>query len=219
MNFPTRPSGGNNWRSLTMSFRSKDAHAAVINAVKQGILKPAKNLFCVDCGKPAHSYDHRDYTKHLDVAPVCRKCNCVRGTGYPHLATKKEYNYWLNETKKWYLSKGKNKTAVIRHRITTNPLLARIEAVHVNTKARKPKSAEFYKTWVEAHARLVELFESRRSEFGVQLPSNIMDMILAMSEKKSLEDESCNGAETWYYHKLNPRNWVSVRIYSRILRD
>lgn len=36
---------------------------------------------CVDCGKPAKQYDHRDYSKPLDVDPVCRGCNVKRGEG------------------------------------------------------------------------------------------------------------------------------------------
>ena len=38
---------------------------------------------CVDCGKPAHSYDHRDYEKPLDVEPVCRSCNRRRPRAEP----------------------------------------------------------------------------------------------------------------------------------------
>lgn len=40
---------------------------------------------CVDCGKRAQVYDHRDYTKPLDVVPVCRGCNNKRGPGYPYI--------------------------------------------------------------------------------------------------------------------------------------
>ena len=36
-------------------------------------------IACVDCGKRATDYDHRDYSKPLDVVPVCRKCNDARG--------------------------------------------------------------------------------------------------------------------------------------------
>ena len=48
-------------------------------AIKKGILPPPSTLNCVDCGYPAHSYDHRDYSKPLDVEPVCRSCNKIRG--------------------------------------------------------------------------------------------------------------------------------------------
>ena len=36
-------------------------------------------IACVDCGKPARLYDHRDYLKPLVVFPVCHKCNGKRG--------------------------------------------------------------------------------------------------------------------------------------------
>jgi len=39
---------------------------------------------CVDCGKPAQGYDHRDYRKPLDVDPVCNPCNRTRGTALPY---------------------------------------------------------------------------------------------------------------------------------------
>ena len=56
---------------------------AVKKAVKDGLLAPVKTLFCVDCGKPAECYDHRDYNKPIDVVPVCRKCNFQRGSAIP----------------------------------------------------------------------------------------------------------------------------------------
>jgi len=53
---------------------------AVKKAVKDGLLAPVKTLFCIDCGKFAECYDHRDYNKPIDVVPVCRKCNFRRGS-------------------------------------------------------------------------------------------------------------------------------------------
>lgn len=55
-------------------------------AVKLGFLQPASGFDCVDCGKPAECYDHRDYSKPLDVEPVCIPCNSSRGTGIPFIA-------------------------------------------------------------------------------------------------------------------------------------
>lgn len=57
------------------------AVAAVRAAVLRGDLAPVRTLECVDCGKPAANYDHRDYTKPLDVEPVCSRCNTLRGRG------------------------------------------------------------------------------------------------------------------------------------------
>lgn len=51
----------------------------IVKAQKSGLLPNAKTLVCVDCGKPAFDYDHRDYSKPLSVEPVCRRCNQLRG--------------------------------------------------------------------------------------------------------------------------------------------
>ncbi len=55
------------------------AMGRVASAVKAGKLPPVRTLTCVDCGAPAVGYDHRDYSKPLDVQPVCKRCNWKRG--------------------------------------------------------------------------------------------------------------------------------------------
>lgn len=60
---------------------SEYARSRVSVNVKNGKIRPAKDFICVDCGKNAEVYDHRDYNKPLDVVPVCRKCNKKRGAG------------------------------------------------------------------------------------------------------------------------------------------
>lgn len=55
------------------------AHNAVTKAVRSGDLRPANEFACKDCGKRATEYDHRDYSKPLDVEPVCHSCNLRRG--------------------------------------------------------------------------------------------------------------------------------------------
>jgi len=58
------------------------ASQAVKKAIKEGILpKITSETKCVDCGKSAFCYDHRDYTKPLKVVPVCASCNYNRGPG------------------------------------------------------------------------------------------------------------------------------------------
>jgi len=54
---------------------------AVAAAIRRGELAHPKTLVCVDCGKPAKDYDHRDYSRPLDVDPVCHGCNRLRGPG------------------------------------------------------------------------------------------------------------------------------------------
>ena len=62
------------------------AHGAVARAVRLGALAHPSTLTCVDCGKQARDYDHRDYSKPLVVQPVCRSCNKLRGPAatWPH---------------------------------------------------------------------------------------------------------------------------------------
>jgi hypothetical protein len=55
------------------------ANAAVSKARARGLLPTPKSLACSDCGGAAHDYDHRDYSRPLDVQPVCRACNFKRG--------------------------------------------------------------------------------------------------------------------------------------------
>lgn len=51
----------------------------VARHIKHGHMKPARTHQCVDCGAPAKTYDHREYLKPLQVDPVCKRCNFVRG--------------------------------------------------------------------------------------------------------------------------------------------
>jgi hypothetical protein len=62
------------------------AKAALLvgRAIGAGRLAPPTLCYCADCGAPATEYDHRDYSRPLDVDPVCRRCNRLRGPGvYP----------------------------------------------------------------------------------------------------------------------------------------
>ena len=49
-------------------------------AVDNGFLPKVNTLTCVDCGKPATEYDHRNYDYPLGVEATCRKCNSRRGS-------------------------------------------------------------------------------------------------------------------------------------------
>lgn len=60
-------------------FTSFACSRKVTAAIKEGRLLAPSRLQCVDCGKPARVYDHRDYSKPLDVAAVCDGCNVRRG--------------------------------------------------------------------------------------------------------------------------------------------
>lgn len=70
-----------------LNAQQKGALAAtriVHKAIKTGNLpKLDGSIFCVDCGAPARNYDHRDYSKPLEVEPVCHSCNLLRGPAKP----------------------------------------------------------------------------------------------------------------------------------------
>lgn len=55
------------------------AHLEVARAIRRGELPRPSDFPCADCGGAAIEYDHRDYSKPLEVAPVCRRCNVRRG--------------------------------------------------------------------------------------------------------------------------------------------
>ena len=55
------------------------AYQIVRYALITGKLPFPYTLKCADCGEKAQCYDHRDYTKPLDVTAVCNRCNLKRG--------------------------------------------------------------------------------------------------------------------------------------------
>ena len=56
------------------------AKREVGRAIREGRLPRLTGVIpCVDCGKPAQIYEHRNYAKPLDVVPACRSCNALRG--------------------------------------------------------------------------------------------------------------------------------------------
>lgn len=61
----------------------ESAHKLVAMAIRLGFLRTISECVCVDCGARATDYDHRDYSKPLDVDPVCRPCNFRRGPAKP----------------------------------------------------------------------------------------------------------------------------------------
>jgi hypothetical protein len=63
------------------------AMRAVSKAIKDGRLLRPEQYFCSDCGGTAAVYDHRDYSRPLDVDPVCQGCNILRGPAKVFLAT------------------------------------------------------------------------------------------------------------------------------------
>lgn len=70
-------------RGLKSDYQSlrRAGGVAVAKAIRKREMLPPNAHNCVDCGAEALCYDHRDYTKPLDVQPVCRSCNVKRGCG------------------------------------------------------------------------------------------------------------------------------------------
>lgn len=71
----------------------RDAMMYVRKAVARGILPDLRNrdIACVDCGDVATVYEHRSYSRPLDVEPVCRPCNGKRGTA--HWPSAADFNF------------------------------------------------------------------------------------------------------------------------------
>lgn len=51
------------------------ARRVVTHAVRDGKLPPVNTLLCVHCGNSANEYHHPDYSKPLDVIPLCVSCH------------------------------------------------------------------------------------------------------------------------------------------------
>src|SRR3990167_9249099 len=79
-------------REQLMARRRGKAAIAVRNAVANGLLPHHSKMRCVDCGRKADCYDHRDYRKPLDVDPVCKSCDAVRGAGAPYDGRRRDWN-------------------------------------------------------------------------------------------------------------------------------
>lgn len=54
-------------------------------AIRNGLMPRAKDLKCIDCGSMATEYDHRNYTRPIEVDPVCHGCNMRRGPAFPYV--------------------------------------------------------------------------------------------------------------------------------------
>jgi hypothetical protein len=78
-------------RFRTMSAIRRKASATVARAIRQGQLPRLGSgcgIRCTDCDSDARVYEHRDYSKPLEVEPVCFSCNLRRGPAIdmaPHI--------------------------------------------------------------------------------------------------------------------------------------
>lgn len=51
------------------------ARLQVNKAVASGAMPKASECECLECGEKAAEYHHEDYSKPLDVVPLCTKCH------------------------------------------------------------------------------------------------------------------------------------------------
>ena len=54
------------------------ARKAISMAIRRGDLPRVSTCDCVDCGIQAAEYHHEDYSKPLEVEPLCKKCHVKR---------------------------------------------------------------------------------------------------------------------------------------------
>ena len=54
------------------------ARKRVYYAIKKNSLEPVHKRLCKDCGSQAQHYHHEDYSKPLDVIPLCNLCHVKR---------------------------------------------------------------------------------------------------------------------------------------------
>lgn len=71
---------------------ARKAISLVQMAIRRGeIQKITKGVLCADCGKQATEYEHRDYSRPLDVVAVCRGCNIRRGPADTFIAGRQSF--------------------------------------------------------------------------------------------------------------------------------
>jgi hypothetical protein len=58
------------------------ASAFLVKMQWYGFVIPAPLHKCVDCGRQADDWEHRDYSKPLEVEAVCHGCNLSRGRAF-----------------------------------------------------------------------------------------------------------------------------------------
>ena len=70
----------------------------VFKAVANKSISRPTSCICVDCGATASHYDHRDYSRPVEVDPVCHGCNLRRGTAkYPDIFVKAPYRKCVDQ--------------------------------------------------------------------------------------------------------------------------
>lgn len=104
------PSARRTWYDMT---GKEGAGSIVQSAIRAGNMPRASECSCMDCGKQATDYDHRDYNFPLRVQPVCRGCNLRRGPAIPvvggmqrSIASGRVPYYYLRSVEKMFRTMG-----------------------------------------------------------------------------------------------------------------
>lgn len=80
---------------------AKRAQQITKTAISEGLLPAPTEFCCADCGADAEVYDHRDYTKPLEVDPVCRSCNSKRGSAEGYVPFYRAFDDRGDGTRGW----------------------------------------------------------------------------------------------------------------------
>lgn len=63
----------NNWRKNNPE--KNKAQLKILTEIRAGRMLPAKEFLCVFCENYAEEYHHPDYSKPLEVKPLCHDCH------------------------------------------------------------------------------------------------------------------------------------------------
>lgn len=62
-------------RWIDRNKQKRAAHITLNNAIARKKVESVRACKCVQCGQQAQEYHHADYSKPLDVIPVCTLCH------------------------------------------------------------------------------------------------------------------------------------------------
>ena len=79
------------YQNASPAQRAKIKARRIVNhAIKRGWLPRPDEVSCVDCGITAAEYHHENYSKPMDVVPLCKGCHLARHKSSPTLEPSNE---------------------------------------------------------------------------------------------------------------------------------
>lgn len=92
------------WKTEEEALRHKRwrsyAYVVMHSLIRREIVFRVDLYDCVDCGSQAEIWEHRDYSRPLEIEPACESCNAKRGPGWspshepPQTRPDKDPHYW-----------------------------------------------------------------------------------------------------------------------------